>query len=55
MTRRERPPDNGWVDMSQQRNPKPRFASRYDGGEVPDPLGHDDWDGEGGLDDEYAN
>jgi hypothetical protein len=46
-----RPQRNSWVNMSQQRNPEPRFASRYDNGEVPDPLGHNDWDGDYGYDD----
>jgi hypothetical protein len=47
MNRRERPTGNKWVNQGQQRNPSPRFASRYDGGEVPDPLGSNDWDGQG--------
>jgi hypothetical protein len=37
-----------WVNMGQQRNPEPRFTSRPEYSETPDPVGAGDWDGEGG-------
>ena len=43
---REQRRDNRWVDMGQQHNPRERFASRFDGGEVPDPIDPDGWGGE---------
>jgi hypothetical protein len=47
--RRDRDRDRGepWVNMGQQRNPAPRFASKPEYSETPDPLGQHDWDGEG--------
>lgn len=50
-SRRDRQRGDRWVNMGQQRNPAPRFASQFDCGEVPDPVGKGDWDGEGGWDD----
>jgi hypothetical protein len=40
---------HGWVNMSQQQDPEPRFVSRPEWTETPDGVGHGDWDGETGV------
>lgn len=44
--RRESERGGPFVNMGQQRNPEPRFTSRPEYSETPDPLGEGDWDGE---------